>query len=374
MTAMRAIGLMSGTSCDGVDALLLELDDVDRRHAPRVLGHVHHPFPDALQHQLRAPEDLRMAEISELGYVLAQRYADAVLALPAWQTAAVCGMHGQTVWHRPPSQAGGRASHTLQLGSSSALAQRLALPVVGDMRAADLALGGEGAPIAPLAHWMFTPAEHVGRLVVNVGGIANVTLVTEERSDVLASDVGPGMMITDALARHTSGGALAYDRDGSLSAGGRPIEGAVAQLCAHPFFSRPLPRSTGREDFGAATVAALLERFGHAPAADLLASSLEVTARAIARAATDDLPGVTEIVLTGGGALHPGLLARVRALAAPCPVVVHDDGPLAPQHHEPAAMALIAARTLHRLPSSLPRVTGARAAAILGHVAWPTPA
>jgi anhydro-N-acetylmuramic acid kinase len=370
---MRAIGLMSGTSCDGVDAILLELEHVDRRHAPRVLGHVHHPFPDALQEQLRTPEALRMPEISELGYVLATRYAEAVRALPQWSTAEVVGMHGQTVWHRPPSQSGDRRPHTLQLGSSAVLAHALGLPVVGDMRAADLALGGEGAPIAPLAHWMFTPSEHAGRLVVNVGGIANVTLVTESRDDVLASDVGPGMMITDALARHASDGAQAYDRDGSLSAGGRPIAAAVEHVLSHPFFSRPLPRSTGREDFGATTVAALLERFPQAPAADLLTSSLEATARAIVRAATEDLHGVTELVLTGGGALHPGLLARVRALAAPCPVLVHEDGPLAPQHHEPAAMALIAARTLHRMPSSLPQVTGARASAVLGHIAWPTP-
>lgn len=376
---MRTIGLMSGTSCDGVDALLLELEHVDHRHAPRVLGHVYHPFPSALQEQLRAPEALQMPEISELGYVLAQRYADAVRELSQWSTAEVVGMHGQTVWHRPPSQAGGGRSHTLQLGSSAVLAHALGLPVVGDMRAADLALGGEGAPIAPLAHWMFTPPEHAGRLVVNVGGIANVTLVTERKDDVLASDVGPGMMITDALARHVSGGAQAYDRDGELSAGGRPVAAVVEQVLSHPFFSRPLPRSTGREDFGAAMVAALLERFSQVPAADLLASSLEATARAIVRAATEDLPGVTELVLTGGGARHPGLLARVRELAVPrplgtpLPVVVHDDGPLAPQHHEPAAMALIAARTLHRLPSSLPQVTGARASAVLGHIAWPTP-
>lgn len=368
---MRAIGLMSGTSCDGVDALLLELEDPDRRHVPRVLGHVHHPFDDALQEQLRAPERLRVPEISALGYGLAQRYADAVRELPQWQTAQVVGMHGQTVWHRPPSQSEGAISHTLQIGSSGALAHALGLPVVGDMRAGDLALGGEGAPIAPLAHWMFTPSEHAGRLVVNVGGIANVTLVTEDRDEVRASDVGPGMMITDALARHVTGGSQLYDHDGSLSTGGRPIAAAVDWILAHPFFARPLPRSTGREDFGATTVAGFLERFEGAQGADLLASSLEATARAIARAATEELTGVTEIVLTGGGALHPGLRARVTALAAPCPVVVHDDGPLAPMHHEPAAMALIAARTLHRLPSSLPRVTGARGPAVLGHVCWP---
>ncbi|MCX4240686.1 anhydro-N-acetylmuramic acid kinase [Paraliomyxa miuraensis] len=368
---LRAIGLMSGTSCDGVDALMLELQHPDRRHVPRVLGHVHHAFDDALQDRLRAPERLGIADVSALGYLLAQRYADAVRELPQWESAQVVGMHGQTVWHCPPSRAGGGVSHTLQLGSSGALAQALRLPVVGDLRAADVALGGEGAPIAPIAHWMFTPPDHAGRLVINVGGIANVTLVTESCDDVLAGDVGPGMMITDALARHVTGGSHAYDRDGTLSTGGQPIPAVVEEILAHPFFSRPLPRSTGREDFGADTVAGLLQRHGHEAGADLIASSLEATARAIVRAATEELPGVTELVLTGGGALHPGLRARVQAMAAPRPVVVHHDGPLAPQHHEPAAMALIAARTLHRLPSSLPRVTGARGPAVLGHVCWP---
>jgi anhydro-N-acetylmuramic acid kinase len=264
--------------------------------------------------------------------------------------------------------------HTLQIGSSGALAQQLGLPVVGDMRAADIALGGEGAPIAPLAHWMFTPPEHTGRLVVNVGGIANVTFVGHRREDILASDVGPGMMITDALARFVSKGQLSVDHDGTLSAGGEVIEAAVEQVLDHPFFGRPLPRSTGREDFGTLVVSELIERFGDRPGADLLASSLEITARAIVRAATEELSGVEELVLTGGGALHPGLRARVRELAAPRSVVVHEDGPLAPQHHEPAAMALIAARTLHQLPSGLPQVTGASRAAVLGHVAWPTPA
>lgn len=369
---MRALGLMSGTSADGVDALLLQLDDPDQRHCPRVLGHAYRPFPDALRTTLRAPEQLRVPEISELSYALSARYAEAVKAIAAWDTADVCGMHGQTVWHRPPSQADGGIAHTLQIGSSGALAQALGLPVVGDMRAADLALGGEGAPIAPLSHWMFTPVEHSGRLVVNVGGIANSTFVAERQEQVLASDIGPGMMITDALAHHVSGGQAHYDHDGQLSAGGQPQPAFVEHVLAHPFFSRPLPRSTGREDFGARYVQSLLERFGDLAPADLLTSALEVTARAIAHVALEALSGVTEIVLTGGGALHPRIVGRVGQLVA-CPVVVHTEGALAPQHHEPAAMALIAARTLHRLPSGLPGVTGARAPAILGHVHWPTP-
>jgi len=372
MSHIRAIGLMSGTSCDGVDALLLELDDPDRRHVPRVLGHAYRPFPAELQAQLRQPDQLRVPEISALGHALALRYAEVVRDLPQWDSAEVCGMHGQTVWHHPPSR-GDSEAHTLQLGSSGVLAEALGMPVVGDMRSGDVALGGEGAPIAPIAHWMFTPPEHAGRLVVNVGGIANVTFVAATSGDVVATDVGPGMMITDALARWISEGALALDRDGTLSAGGRVVEAIVEHGLAHPFFARPLPRSTGREDFGEAYVAELRERFGEHEGADLLASALELTARAIARAATEELTGVTELLLTGGGALHPGLRERVRARVDPLPVLVHDDGPLAPQHHEPAAMALIAARTLRRLPSGLPRVTGARKPAILGHVRWPSP-
>lgn len=370
--SMRALGLMSGTSADGVDALLLELDHPDQRHCPRVLGHAYRPFPDELRNTLRAPEQLRVPEISELSYALSARYAETVKAIPQWETADVCGMHGQTVWHRPPSQAKGGTAHTLQIGSSGALAQALGLPVVGDMRAADLALGGEGAPIAPLSHWMFTPVQNTGRLVVNVGGIANSTFVAERQQDVLASDIGPGMMITDALAHHVSQGRAHYDHDGELSKGGRPDPAFVEYVLAHPFFSRALPRSTGREDFGASYVQTLLERFGTLAPADLITSALEVTARAIAAVATGELTGVTEIVLTGGGALHPRIVGRVEELV-PCPVVVHTEGALAPQHHEPAAMALIAARTLHRLPSGLPGVTGASRPAILGHVHWPTP-
>ena len=368
---MRAVGLMSGTSCDGVDAVLLDLHDVDVPHEPVVLGHVHHAFPAALQAELREPTMLSLPRLAELHYELASAYAATVRALPQWASAGVCGMHGQTVWHAPPSRAT-RTPTTLQLGSSGALAQALGCPVVADMRAADLALGGEGAPITPFGHWFFTPPERAGRLVVNVGGIANFTFVAAALDDVVASDIGPGMMIVDAFARHVSGGAEVCDRDAHLSRAGCPSVALVDEVLGHPFFTRALPRSTGREDFGEAYLARLLDAYGCLAPADLVASAVEVAARTIVAVADGALPGVTEIVLTGGGALHPGLSGRVRELAGPRPVVRHEVGPLAPLHHEPATMALIAARTLHRLPCGLPRVTGARLPAILGHVYWPS--
>lgn len=369
MSAVRAIGLMSGTSCDGVDALLIELTNVDERHEPRVLGHSHVPFPAQLRAELRDPTELTLRRVAELHFELPQLYHAAVQGLPQWRSAAVCGMHGQTVWHAPPSH-GVPVSNTLQLGSSGTLAHLLGMPVVGDMRGADLARGGEGAPIAPFSHWFFTPPSSHTRLVVNVGGIANYTCVTPEVDHVTAADVGPGMMITDALARHVSRGALDCDYDGELSEDGEIDRAVVDFILDHPFFRRAAPRSTGREDFGGGFVAALLVRFGGLEGATLLRSSLWATATAIVQAAREQARPIDEILLTGGGARHPGLREMVAEQAAPIPVLVHEDGVFAPEHHEPAAMALIAARTLARLPSSLPRVTGAREAAILGHVHW----
>jgi len=368
--SVRAIGLMSGTSCDGVDAILLELTEVDRRHAPAVLGHAYVPFPATLRAELRDPGALGLRRLSELHFELPRLYAEAVRELPGWDRATVCGMHGQTVWHAPPSH-GTAVANTFQIGSSGALAALIGIPVVGDMRAADIARGGEGGPIAPFSHWFFTPSGHPHRLVVNVGGIANYTFVPERLHDVRASDIGPGMMITDALARHVSRGAADCDRDGELSEGGDIERHVVDFILDHSFFRRPPPRSTGREDFGAGFVAALLVQFGKLDGPTLLRSSLFATARAIVRAAREETDGVAEIVLTGGGARHPGLRELVAELADPVPVHVHRQGVFAPEHHEPAAMALIAARTVARLPSSLPQVTGATEPAVLGHVHWP---
>lgn len=367
---IRAIGIMSGTSADGVDALLLELDSVDERHEPRVLDHAFVPFPAELQAELRAPAELKVARLSELHAELPRRYAEAVRALDDWSSCSVVGMHGQTVWHGPPSaeDLGHSTPNTLQIGSSSILAEALQKPVVGELRAADMFHGGEGAPIVPFAHWFFTPPELSRRLVVNIGGIANVTHVSEALDEVVGFDIGPGMMIADYLAHEISGGDLEYDRDGVLSGGGRVIPGVVEHILAHPFFAKSAPRSTGREDFGLEYVLRLLEHFDELPRRNLLCSVIAVTAQLIARAATVECAGVESILLTGGGAKNP-TLRRLVEEAVSVPVNIAEAGVFAASHHEPAAIALIAARTIAGLPSSLPKVTGARQPAVLGHVA-----
>lgn len=368
-----AVGTMSGTSGDGVDAVLLELASVHDRHEPRLLSHAHVPFDASLQAELTNPTAMSLARLSELHAELPRRYAEAVRGLDGWQRCSVVGMHGQTVWHSPPSAAqslGHTTPNTLQIGSSAVLAEALGKPVVADLRAADMFHGGEGAPIVPFTHWFFTPTEHAGRLVVNVGGIANITHVTAALDDVVGYDIGPGMMISDYLAQRVSSGDLDYDRDGVLSCGGKVDENIVDYVLAHAFFQKPPPRSTGREDFGRSYAARLYERFSGVPERDLLTSVLAVTARAISRAAAE-LEGVRDVLLTGGGAKNPTLL-RLTQESLALPVQCPQAGVFAASCHEPAAIALIAARTVAGLPSSLPRVTGARKACILGHIAYPS--
>jgi anhydro-N-acetylmuramic acid kinase len=367
-----AVGVMSGTSADGIDAVMLELQSVSRRHTPRVLAHVHRAFPAAVRDDLLRPAKLDVRRIAELGFILPRLYARAVRALPGWRRAAVCGMHGQTLWHAPPPA---RPACTLQIGSSAVLAQALGIPVVGDLRGADVAVGGQGAPIVPFAHWFFTPASACPRLVVNFGGICNLTYVTKDLDDVLAYDVGPGMMLSDAFARRTTEGRLGYDRNGELSRSGRVIERLVADIAAHPFVRRRPPKSTGREDFGRHFFEPLLRRYRRARPADVARSLLAATARILRvsverdRRITADLG---DVLLSGGGGKNPVLAAEVRARFSEAWVRVAADGVFAPEHHEAAAMALIAARTAAGLPSSLPAVTGAPWPVILGHVQTPT--
>lgn len=360
----RAIGIMSGTSADGADAVLLEIDDLERRGSGRVIEHAYLPYPDDMRALLVSPLELDPRSLAELHVRIAAHYASVAAMLSRARTASVVGAHGQTIVHRPPS-AGAAPACTLQIGSSAALAAALELPVVSDLRGADVALGGEGAPIAPIGHWFFVDPRDEPAMVVNIGGIANVTWVVSSLDDIVAYDVGPGMMLCDAYANELG---MDCDRDGSLSRNGRPIDAIVTKALAHPFFAKTPPKSTGREDFGRAFYERLRASAGDAKREDLARTFLEITARGLRDAVRGDEPRA--VFLTGGGAKNPVLVELVRD-RFPASRVEVPNGPLAPSHHEPSAMALIALRTMHRMPSSFPKITGARRAAILGHVHYP---
>jgi anhydro-N-acetylmuramic acid kinase len=370
----RAIGVMSGTSCDGVDALMLQLDDLNKPHVPTVLCRSSVAFPAALQQELLQPHKLSTQRICELQFALPEYYVQAIKALPDYATARVCGVHGQTVWHQTGPDA---AVHsTLQLGSSAVVAQHTGIPTVGDMRAADVAQGGLGAPIAPLAHWFFSLAGAQPCVVVNFGGMCNLTHVTFQASDVTAYDVGPGMVLSDAYVQHSTDGAAAFDTDGAHSRGGQCIEALVQRIVAHPYVSRPPPKSTGREDFGQAYLQGLLQEVEPQHTAVDINYTLLFATASILKLHIEHDPRIAgrfaKLVLTGGGALNPTLVQQVRQLFPTVTVEVQTQGVFAPQNHEPAAMALIAARTLCGLPSNLPQVTGARRSVVLGHLCVPT--
>jgi anhydro-N-acetylmuramic acid kinase len=366
-----AIGVMSGTSADGVDAVMIELESVRRAHEPRVLAHAYVPFPRKLRDDLLTVDRLSVARLAALAFELPELYARAVRALPRWRRAAVCGVHGQTVWHAPPPA---HPACTLQIGSTAVLAQRLGIPVVGDLRGADVAMGGQGAPIVPFAHWFFTPPDRAPRLVVNFGGICNFTYVAKRANDVLAYDVGPGMMLSDAFARFATQGRVAYDRSGALSRSGRVLPRIVDDIASHPFVRKKPPKSTGREDFGRQFFEPLFHRYRRVRAEDVARSLLAATARILHDSVARDggIRGrLREVLLSGGGARNPVLVDEVRS-CFDTSVRVASDGVFAPTHHEAAAMALIAARTRAGLASSLPQVTGASRPAILGHVHMPS--
>jgi len=366
-----ALGIMSGTSCDGVDAVLLELESVAEPHEPKILGHVFEAYPDDVRSDLLAPERLTVPRIAELHYLLPELYARAAKRLDRRSEAACCGVHGQTIWHAPPSS-GASTPCTLQIGSSAILAERLGVDVVSDFRGADMARGGEGAPIVPFSHAFFTPLAERPRVFVNLGGIANLTYVGLDIDSVRGWDVGPAMMISDAHAARATAGRLTFDEDGAVSRGGNKIEALTRAITDHPFLAKPPPKSTGREDFGAAFFDPILARFADRAAADVALSILDATAAGVADAIgrEPDTSAAKTVILTGGGAKNPALARLITERLPKHTVRVATEGVFAPSCHEPAAMALFAARTLAGLPSSLPNVTGARAAARLGHVSF----
>lgn len=370
---MKVAGLMSGTSCDGVDAVVIDVEHPDRPHAPEVIEHTYVAFPEPFARRIRAPHTLSVADVASLHFELAAFYAEAVGRLSA--SVDLIGCHGQTLWHAPPSS-GAPVPCSLQVGSGTALAQRTGVPVVHDFRGADIAAGGEGAPITPFAHWFVTrdgPGTHI---VVNLGGILNFTWAPEAVEEVVAFDVGPAMMLVDAWARHTTQGRMRYDKDGSLSEGGAWSDEVATDVLSHPYFEQAPPKTTGRETFG--DVFCHERFFGwqtirQRDVAHTLVHLVPKTLASALKTADLDAGAARTLVLTGGGAHHPGIVRAFVDVFGDAIIRQPTTGFLAPQHQEPAAMALFAARTKAGLVSSLPSVTGATSPVLLGSIAQPTP-
>jgi len=379
------IGLMSGTSLDGVDAVLVRLPQ-DSMTGPgsapgsidtQVLGFVQLPFPHALRSELLAlnasgVDELHRAALAANG--VAQTYALAVSALLAQtgyaaREVTALGAHGQTVRHRPGEFDG--VGYTLQLLNGALLAEQSGVAVCCDLRSRDLAVGGQGAPLVPAFHarCFGQPGRDVA--VLNIGGMANLSLLPgEPAAAVRGFDCGPGNVLMDLWCQQARG--LAYDAQGAWAASGRPVPALLAAALAEPFFKRPPPKSTGRDLFHAGWMADCLARAtGPVPSAqDVQATWADLTVQTAITALAEQLPTATRLVVCGGGARNLHLMHRLSTWSATClpalRVQASDDFGVPAEQVEALAFAWLAQALVKRQAGNLPAVTGARAARVLG--------
>jgi anhydro-N-acetylmuramic acid kinase len=352
---------MSGTSLDGVDAVLASA----RGGRLRLIESVHAAYPVRLRRSLLALQQNDGNELHRsalLANELADTYAVAARRLlaragVAARSVAAIGCHGQTVRHRP------RDGYTLQLVNGARLAEQSGITVVCDFRSRDIAAGGEGAPLVPAFHQAMFRDRSRNRAVVNVGGIANVTCLPAT-GKVTGFDCGPGNCLLDAWI-HASRRKL-YDAGGTWAASGRVVPRLLTRLLAHPFLHRRPPKSTGREEFGLRWLRRLLP--GNERAVDVQTTLLELTALSIARAVRRHCASVREVFVCGGGARNRALLARLSALLPGKRVATTAALGIEPEHVEALAFAWLARQALKRRPGNLPAVTGARGLRVLGAI------
>lgn len=360
------LGLISGTSADGIDAALVELEP-----RPRVLAAATYPYPEPLRESLVAliARQRMPSGIEELGILDASVgvcFAEAALALlaaagvPASAVRAV-GSHGQTISHRPNAQ----PPHTWQIGDPARIAERTGIPTVADFRRRDVAAGGQGAPLVPAFHAACFRSAEEDRAVLNLGGIANLTVLPAAAS-VIGFDCGPGNALMDEWTRRHLG--QPYDRDGDWAASGRVDAGLLATLLADPFLARPPPKSTGREYFNLCWLSDRMPGLGALDPADVQATLLEFTARSSADAILRHAANSRRILVCGGGGRNARLMDRLTALLAPRIVESTAAHGIDPDFVEAAAFAWLAAATLAGRPGNLPEVTGARGPRILGAI------
>jgi anhydro-N-acetylmuramic acid kinase len=370
VTDVLAVGVMSGTSLDGVSTALVKLRG-DASGATLVAFR-HEPYSAAERGAIidgmarGTPKDLAFLNVA-----LGERFAAAVLALLASSKTkpsdlSFVASHGQTIWHEP-----GRA--TLQIGDASVIAERIGVRVVSDFRARDVAAGGQGAPLVPLADVMLFGHEQHGRWLLNIGGMANMTFVPKrgEPNGAFAFDTGPGVAVIDAVTRRVDSGAE-FDRDGERARRGRPAAKLLEELLSDPYFAQEPPKSTGRERFGIPYADDLLARVRKNGGSDndavatATALTAETIARAIARWGAAD--PTAELVISGGGAKNPALVERLAARVQPRPVVLFDQLFFDGEAKEAVAFAFLGLHTVLGKAGNLPAATGARGPRVLGHI------
>jgi len=369
-----AVGLMSGTSMDGVDAALVEIEYSDERVTPQLVAAHTTEYPADILASLNDLSALAVDDIARLNFQIGEVFAKAAVDVidqggMSPEQIDVIGSHGQTVSHQPRSLGG--PGVTLQLGEPAVIAERTGVVTVADFRVNDVAAGGDGAPLVPYVDWLLFAGE--GRTVAaqNIGGIANVTVVTERIEDVIAFDTGPGNMLIDQAVALDTDGAARFDRDGALADRGTVATPLLDHLMVHPYLLKRPPKSSGAAEFGAEFVAGLRDQFASVSTEDFVATLTEFTARSIAdgyQRFVYPRTSIDEMVLSGGGARNPSLRRRIEEQLAPVPVTTSDAYGIDPDAKEAISFAVLAVETMLLRPANVPQATGARRPVILGKI------
>lgn len=375
---MIVIGLMSGTSADGIDAAVVRLEGAPPAIQWEVLGHIHKDHSPQLRSEIFEcfrPETSTVDRLCRLNFSLGKAFAFAAIdaaenARLSLNEISLIGSHGQTLWHDPP---GRDIGSTLQLGEPAVIAEITGIPVVSNFRTRDMAAGGHGAPLVPLVDWLLLSHPKRVRAAQNIGGIGNVTYLPAggASEEVLAFDTGPGNMLIDDAVQRATGGALQYDQDGLLAAQGQVDRPWLEELLSDPYYSISPPKSTGREKFGTQLGAELWAYANQRGLShlDIIATLTALTAESIARAFHRFLPRFPEeVILSGGGAYNPTLKTMLSERLSPARVITSGDLGIPIDAKEALAFAVLAYETWNQRPGNLPSATGARHPAVLGSI------
>jgi len=378
---MIVAGVMSGTSADGIDVALVRVS----AGSAILLGHADYPYPAKIRRAVLSAmnaSEARVADLARLNFLLGEIYAAAVLTTQRRfrLKAELVGCHGQTLYHQGEPQAflGRKIAATWQTGEAAIVASRLGTPVVSDFRPADMAAYGKGAPLVPFLDYLWFCDASVGRIVQNIGGIANLTAIPAGASSeqVMAFDTGPGNMVIDDVTHQLFG--RPFDRGGKIAASGTAIEQVVARILRRPFFRKKPPKTAGREEFGREFVREFLRLCGRSRKQDVVATATALTAHSIGNAIERFAVGANskgnfrELILSGGGANNTTLIGLIEQRIAPLRIRVRlsDEFGLPSQAKEAVAFAVLAYETWNRRPSNVPSATGAKRAAVLGKISY----
>jgi anhydro-N-acetylmuramic acid kinase len=379
------VGLMSGTSLDGIDAALVSIKEQNETFDIKLINFSTLPFSGEMKEKLLElcnPEKARIQDISSMNMLLGELFADAAKKVVAeakmnMDQIDMISSHGQTIFHQPEAVeiAGTSMTSTLQIGDIAVIAERTGVMTIGDFRTRDMAAGGQGAPLVPYADYLLFKNSAFGRVLVNIGGIANITVLPAgcDEHGVLAFDTGPGNMLIDAFTALATDGKQSFDKNGDMAARGKVNESWLNELLAHPYYQLAPPKSTGRELFGHDYAKQLWEDASHLTVEDRMATITELTARTLANDITHYIVQgeIEEVLVSGGGWHNKALLESLRnRLPSHIRMDSTDQAGLSSDAKEAIVFALLGYQCFMKRTNNLPAATGAKKPVIMGKIAW----